>query len=95
MLVKPQTGHSSWPPAIAVAAGLPDDGLMLGVHGDIVSHGGVVGEFKIEANPNGRFCEGWVAVLLCAQSRVALTVVQLTPMNEDDELDLEQSELPV
>ena len=32
---------------------MPDDGLMLGVHGDIVSHGGVVGEFEIEANLNG------------------------------------------
>ena len=43
----------------------------------------------------GDFVRDGVAVLLCAQPRVALTVVQLTPMNEDDELDLEQSELPV
>lgn len=74
------------------AAGVnsPDCWLQLVVHGDVVVHGGVVGKREIENDLNTRSRAGgysaaaWRTVRQHVLLPLTLTMVQLTPMKEEE-----------
>ena len=86
----------------------PDDGFVLAVHCHVVPHRRVVGKREIEHDLHGavrHFSTEYVSQsrnvtrqkLRRADSEGAagLTTVQLTPITDDDDIKVEQSELPV
>ena len=86
----------------------PDDGFVLAVHCHVVPHRRVVGKREIEHDLHGavrHFSTEYVSQSrnvtrqklrrAGSEGAAGLTMVQLTPITDDDDIKVEQSELPV